>query len=545
MATTVAHKESEAELFSLLKSANLLDYYSNFIEQGGDDIHQFCDATEEEFKEMVCLVGMSAKPLHVRRLQKCLVEWKAKKARRGDQTPEKSSSWIDGWTPNQSPNVPRTPTAIVTTPSNVSSRKRKASSGSAGKESTEKRVVELKLPPMDVIIDWEKLDPERQQLIREHSKIYGRDEKKRKSDNLNCHEQMINEAAAQLCLRDPTLLVRRDELFTMARRVVRESGFTYVHGHSRSKFISPGSEELMLDTYGKRPHQSQVNKHKRIERLTEIDNLLQKNKELQEDILRKIEESRTLLNGTEVNSYQAELSKLQNDQVSLQIEQKDLRKKQRRSDRYYSNKEPKDSDSGEGENADGDRQEEVQEGAGVHGSGVEEAFVERSEVQNASHAHTQAMAVQQQQQPAAVVTEILQPASDNTASTTSVTEDESSVRALYSAFMPNQMTNEEHHQAAAAAHAANMASFQAAARGQVQGYAIGTTAITDPTINALLSLSAKDKTMVQGVHNMDGVGMTVPVTATPGTHSTVFSSPNITVVMPTGHTLPSNMQGWR
>lgn len=134
---------------------------------------------------------------------------------------------------------------------------------------------------------------------------------------------------------------------------------------------------------------------------------------------------------------------------------------------------------------------------------------------------------------------------DNAASTTTVPEEESSVRALYSAFMPNQLTSEEQ-QAAAAAHAANMASFQAAARaGQVQGYAVGTTAITDPTINALLSLSAKDKTMVQGVPNMDGVGMTVPMTATPGTHSTVFSTPNITVVMPTGHTLPSNMQAWR
>lgn len=249
MATSAAHKESEAELFNLLKSANLLDYYNNFIEQGGDDIHQFCDASEEEFKEMVSLVGMSAKPLHVRRLQKCLVEWKAKKARQGDQTPEKSSSWIDSWTPNQSPNVSRTPTTIVTAPTiTTSSLKRKSSSSSNEKGSpSEKRVVELKLPPMDVIIDWEKLDPERQQLIREHSRIYGRDDKKRKTMTLNCHEQMINEAAAQLCLRDPTLLVRRDELFTMARRVVRESGFTYVHGHSRSKYIGSNDDILSGD----------------------------------------------------------------------------------------------------------------------------------------------------------------------------------------------------------------------------------------------------------------------------------------------------------
>lgn len=249
MATSAAHKESEAELFNLLKSANLLDYYGNFIEQGGDDIHQFCDANEEEFKEMVSLVGMAAKPLHVRRLQKCLVEWKAKKARQGVQTPEKITSWIDTWTPNQSPSVSRTATTIVSTPTITTTSLKRKSSGSSDKETPEKRVVELKLPPMDVIIDWEKLDPERQQLIREHSRIYGRDDKKRKSTSLNCHEQMINEAAAQLCLRDPTLLVRRDELFTMARRVVRESGFTYVHGHSRSKYLGSPAQ-LITDNGG-------------------------------------------------------------------------------------------------------------------------------------------------------------------------------------------------------------------------------------------------------------------------------------------------------
>lgn len=239
---TPGQKEREAELQSVLRVANLLDYYPSFLEQGGDDVQQFCDASEEEFKEIVALVGMSTKPLHTRRLQKALVEWKSKRG----HSPERISpgSWMDKWT--SSPQVNRTPqgstSASFTTPTS-SGRKRRSSSG-AGKGGPEKRVVELKLPPMEVIIDWEKLDPERQQLIRDHSRIYGRDIKKRKTNTLNSHEQMINEAAAQLCLRDPTLLVRRDELFTMARRVVRDSGFTFVHGHSRSKFASESDEEL-------------------------------------------------------------------------------------------------------------------------------------------------------------------------------------------------------------------------------------------------------------------------------------------------------------
>lgn len=42
---------------------------------GGDDVQQLCDAGEEEFLEIMALVGMASKPLHVRRLQKSLQEW--------------------------------------------------------------------------------------------------------------------------------------------------------------------------------------------------------------------------------------------------------------------------------------------------------------------------------------------------------------------------------------------------------------------------------------------------------------------------------------
>lgn len=234
---TPAHKEREVELYSLLKSANLLDYYHSFIEQGGDDVQQLCEASEDEFKEIASLVGMSTKPLHVRRLQKALVEWKALKMSPARGTSKKATSWIQKWTPS-----PQTSRSAMFTPTTATGRKRQLSSGAKDGSTPEKRMVELKLPPMDVIIDWEKLDPERQRLIREHSRIYGRDEKKRKTSDLNSHEQMINEAAAQLCLRDPTLLVRRDELFTLSRRVVRDSGFTYVHGHSRSKFASESED---------------------------------------------------------------------------------------------------------------------------------------------------------------------------------------------------------------------------------------------------------------------------------------------------------------
>lgn len=88
--------ESELQLYRVLQRSNLLSYYDTFISQGklvaapawdrvikwaifllpgGDDVQQLCDAGEEEFLEIMALVGMANKPLHVRRLQKALQEW--------------------------------------------------------------------------------------------------------------------------------------------------------------------------------------------------------------------------------------------------------------------------------------------------------------------------------------------------------------------------------------------------------------------------------------------------------------------------------------
>ena len=66
---------SEIELFRLLQRANLLGYYDIFVSRGGDDVQQLVDANEDEFGDILRLVGMSSKPLHVRRLQKVLAEW--------------------------------------------------------------------------------------------------------------------------------------------------------------------------------------------------------------------------------------------------------------------------------------------------------------------------------------------------------------------------------------------------------------------------------------------------------------------------------------
>ena len=55
----------------------------------------------------------------------------------------------------------------------------------------------------------------------------------------------VNEASAQLCMLLPALLTRRDELFPLARQVVRSSGYQYSKGHSRSQFIGGYPSKLL------------------------------------------------------------------------------------------------------------------------------------------------------------------------------------------------------------------------------------------------------------------------------------------------------------
>ncbi|KAF4521090.1 hypothetical protein B566_EDAN010964 [Ephemera danica] len=73
--TSAPSNEAELQLYRVMQRASLLAYYDTLLEMGGDDVQQLCEAGEEEFLEIMALVGMASKPLHVRRLQKALQEW--------------------------------------------------------------------------------------------------------------------------------------------------------------------------------------------------------------------------------------------------------------------------------------------------------------------------------------------------------------------------------------------------------------------------------------------------------------------------------------
>lgn len=77
-------------------------------------------------------------------------------------------------------------------------------------------------------------DSRRMDEIRKYAAIYGRfDCKRRPEKPLTLHEVCVNEAAAQICRCVPALLTRRDELFPLARQVVRDAGFGHSAGIAR------------------------------------------------------------------------------------------------------------------------------------------------------------------------------------------------------------------------------------------------------------------------------------------------------------------------
>uniref|UniRef100_UPI00358DE6CD NGFI-A-binding protein 1-like n=1 Tax=Myxine glutinosa TaxID=7769 RepID=UPI00358DE6CD len=361
----------ELQLFRLLERGNLLSYYSTFVEQGGDDVQQLVDAGEDEFLEIMALVGMASKPLHVRRLQKALQEWVNNPTvflQPASSLPSASipisrlaglaatASALPGRTaalaqvraalpailpispcpvistspptggisvvplvravanaveansrlrpgvvasvvtpeaePSRHSPVPPAYTAGYTSASGSPNR---LENGSGSGDTTLERDLppspndshggfndcsssgELKentrqaitlsaahtlqtIPSTDprelqeVLASNRKLtamlghifalapeDPMRHDEIRKFSAIYGRfDSRRKEGRRLTQHELSVNEAAFQLCLQDPALLTRRDELFPLARQVVRDSGYRYSHRQSRAR----GSDSL-------------------------------------------------------------------------------------------------------------------------------------------------------------------------------------------------------------------------------------------------------------------------------------------------------------
>ncbi|XP_017787301.1 PREDICTED: NGFI-A-binding protein homolog isoform X2 [Nicrophorus vespilloides] len=295
--TTFPSNLAELQLYRVMQNASLLYYYDTLLEMGGDDVQQLCDAGEEEFLEIMSLVGMASKPLHVRRLQKSLQEWVTNPGKfkiplipGEDFEIELSSPRVTGgyyclepvsgdsttivYSPspvevlNQSPGLsinkrpyspldtpscppsssssPGSSTSLTSTPILLESQISKLA---VAAERLSKHLPQFEPKPqntkkkmckeLELVMSMPETDPRRMDEIRRYAAIYGRfDCKRRPEKPLTLHEVSVNEAAAQICRFIPALLTRRDELFPLARQVVKDSGCHYSKTHYSTIYMN-------------------------------------------------------------------------------------------------------------------------------------------------------------------------------------------------------------------------------------------------------------------------------------------------------------------
>ena len=209
--------------------------------------------------------------------------------------------------------------------------------------------------------DW---DERRSELVRRYAAIYGQAYSKRKNEELSLHEENINVAAFQLCLRDPTLLVRREELLVLCRKAIKDGGYMFQHGVSKSKvaetaFVggarkrplekSPSLEESFvgknIDIAGSGiPLPRNMSREKKLKRVEELEFLIAKNKMKQSVKLTALEKARQGNDFSMSYHLQAEIESLGSTLANLQDEYANMKYRLRRSDRYFENKQKKDQE---------------------------------------------------------------------------------------------------------------------------------------------------------------------------------------------------------
>jgi len=201
-------------------------------------------------------------------------------------------------------------------------------------------------------------DPERKEIIRKYSGVYGRT--KRQKEFLNPFEERVNEGAYQLCLRDPTLLVRREELFAMAKKALKETGSyssSYAKNKEESAVASMGQKRMREDdrdiidqnhvpvvqtisnsiTSGSLADDlpKKLSGRMRQEKMVELSRLISSNKSQQAAKLVELEKAQQLGHFSAAFSIQLEVEALGNTCHQLQASLAALKRKQRRSERYY------------------------------------------------------------------------------------------------------------------------------------------------------------------------------------------------------------------
>ena len=208
---------------------------------------QLVSLTSEEFQQLCSMIGMDKKPFHVMRLKKAL----EKLSKTNDKPLEITASTSNPPISQRTEPSGSTPSHIIkTTPTKGPPPLLKSAPEELDHQLLPGPSVQPFLPsflhsdtessdfsplvdqqtPVQLTLDpcfctpgaW---DPKRKIIIRKSSVVFPKDGTKQP---LSLYKEHVNEAAYQLCLRDPTLLVRRDELLLLSKRAVDPGCFQQI-----------------------------------------------------------------------------------------------------------------------------------------------------------------------------------------------------------------------------------------------------------------------------------------------------------------------------
>lgn len=199
-------------------------------------------------------------------------------------------------------------------------------------------------------------DSGRMEIIREASKLYSssktsRDGSTSSQEPLGSFEQSMNEASYQLCLYDPTLLVRKDELFLLANKCVVRSSCKRKAGDSTSDGSSKKSRKKVdrssanagvnRGSDGKFVASFEANYEMREKEMQALDNLIAENLRQQKTKQAQLVAAQQKKDYSTALKLQEELSSLGQIHNHLRAEMARIRKTQRRSVRNQEIKQKK------------------------------------------------------------------------------------------------------------------------------------------------------------------------------------------------------------
>lgn len=171
--------------------------------------------------------------------------------------------------------------------------------------------------------------------IRDKAKIYTK-------ANLSDYQKRVNDASADLCVRNPSLLLgKKGDLFKLAQEKVYQDGYQYKKGKSRSKRYLPEDDT--------QPNRPKLDSNTRRERIMEIQDLISDIDRTIGFKQRRIETAAATRNFKTCDELSQEISSLKSERKEYTAELALLQKKAAKSSWYYKHKEAKGTSAGPSE----------------------------------------------------------------------------------------------------------------------------------------------------------------------------------------------------